>query len=178
MLTMKDFRRARVWIEEIPPPMDDCQQVLTRIWSLDSRGAFAQRRAAVELSVPASPLPMYGMLGAEVTPYIAGQLKLDLFTSKRLGHPLSAPIANKGSVHLGLPAEYAHAIFLGASHYVADRGAPPFGNVKLNRAAHCVVGSNSIVFKQLTITLLKLLQSSETELTDDFLISLFPDVYS
>jgi hypothetical protein len=178
-LTLGKFRRVRVWIDEVPSAEYECQRVLTRMWPSSGGGNVGPQRAAVEMLVPTGPLSMYGLLGAEIAPYVAGTLKVDLYISSASNRTYPKPIEGLwDEARIGLPKEYAEAIFDGVGFYISEGGMAFSGTIKINCAAHSHISSNALIFKHLTNVLLKLLNMSPADLSDDILVGMFPETYS
>jgi hypothetical protein len=175
-LAFGKFRKARVWLNELPdagcPPGPSEEMVFSA-----SGGMTSARKAAVELFVPLGPRWLYGLLGGDFQPDPTGELKVTIRLPARNHKTFSSSLAKSlDEVHVGLNEEYSEAVKQGISLAQQDMESAP-GNLFISHSAHGEIGSSTSVFKHLAIVLMRLINAPVESLTDERLISFFPQTF-
>ena len=139
------------------------------------RGFDVRRLAAIELRVPRGGHTIYGLLGGRLTPLGADRLDIAVWTVEATERLLldPHPLVHE-QVHVGLPSELAVGVLegIGLMSQRTEHLRP--GSLVLNCAAHAVVSSCPMVYKQLTTILVGLLSAPSMDLSDGDLVGLFP----
>jgi hypothetical protein len=104
-------------------------------------------------------------------------LQVEIHTSlsrgKLLDDPLSLP---NDDVRVGLPIEYAEAVFSGIGLARGQSTVAP-GHLIIDCAAHGFVGSSPVIFQHLGTILLRLLNGRLFEFSDKELVDMFPEEF-
>jgi hypothetical protein len=156
-LNLDRYKKARVWVGELPKLSYDVLQVEQR--RLEAEGSILAevRCAAVELLIPTGPRSLYGALGAMVTPGACGQLLVQVAISPLDGELVASALTGRmDEVHIGLPQEYAGAVLEGAVNTEEIHLLGP-GILRFNHAAHGEVSSAQVIFRRLARTVVRLL---------------------
>jgi hypothetical protein len=178
-LELGKYRRARIWIGELPDVVCPSAKTLTHAVAADGELLSSLRLAAIEVFVPLGPRSMYGLLGGQLKPDATNHLSVDVSVSSATERLLTDSLATKGDeVRVGLPAEYAQAVLAGVDTAKTELNALTSGKLSINCAAHGAIGSCGAVYKHLAATLVKLLNAPSLDLTDDELAKLFPAAFS
>jgi hypothetical protein len=154
---LERYKRARVWVGELPNLSYDVLQVEER--RLEAEGAMlaAVRCAAVELLIPTGPRSLYGALGAMFSPGAGGQLLVQVATSPLDGELVASALTGRlDAVHIGLPEWYAGAVLEGAVSTEEIHLLGP-GILRFDHAAHGEVSSAQVIFRRLVRTVVRLL---------------------
>ena len=179
ILELGKYRRARVWIGNLPDAA--CPSVKTLTHTIAAGGELQNglRLAAIEVFVPLGPRSMYGLLGGQFEPDATGQLTIDVNVSTATERLFADSLTVKGDqVRVGLPAEYAQAVLAGVNLAHSEMDALASGKLSFNCAAHGAIGSCEAVYKHLAAVLVKLFNAASLELSDDELVKLFPPTFS
>src|SRR5258708_32577560 len=174
-LELGKYRRARVWIGELPDAAYPSVRVLTRTIAVGTERQNGLTLAGIEGSVPLGARSMYGLLGGQFKADATGHLSVDVSVSAANGRLLADSLAMKGDeVRVGLPAEYAQGVLAGVSLAKGQLNALKAGKLSINCAAHGAIGSCGAVYEHLAVTLIKLFNTPSLEPSDDELVRLFP----
>lgn len=174
-LQLTPLAKARVWFGETLTSGFVTEGVITR-----TTGAAGKKNAGgpsrsvvvgVEALLPRGARAEYGLLGLEFLPDDLVRLQIEVPSSGMAGISWPDALAGKlDEVRLGLPKEYASAVLDTLSSAV--EGRLPSGTLRIVEAAHGLVGSSPSFFGKLTRAGLELALLSESEVTDDHLVSL------
>jgi hypothetical protein len=178
VLELGKYRRARVWIGELPDASYPFIEVLTHTVVARAESQSALKLAAIEIFVPLGPRSMYGLLGGQFDPETAGHLSVDVRVSAANGRLLADSLAMKGDeVRVGLPAEYAQAVLVGVDLAATEPNTVAPGRLSISCAAHGAIGSCEAIYKHLSTTLVKLFNTA-SQPSDDEIARLFPSTFS
>jgi hypothetical protein len=121
----------------------------------------SHRIVVVELNIPEGPKTSYALLGAELVNSNARDL--EVFVSvKANGAPYYSLLASKfDEVIVGLPNEYASAVFKGAETVANKIGAPTSADIRFLWAAHGQVNSSPWAFETVSELVMRLLLLSK-----------------
>lgn len=179
ILELGKYRRARVWIGELPDAAYPSVKTLAHSVSATTEPHGKRKMAAVELLVVTGPRSLYGMLGGHFTVGPTGRLNVDVRISTANERLFADNLAGTlDEVRVGLPAEYAQAVLAGVDLAKGELNALTAGKLSINCAAHGAIGSCEAVFKHLAAILVKLFNSGSVEISDEELIKLFPPTFS
>jgi hypothetical protein len=173
------YRKARVWLNEFPDakcPTEAAQEIIVAA----TCHSMQTKQAAVEVFVPVGPRSMYGLLGGEFTPSATGQLKVTIISISSAANGKLLPsslLSLSDQVHVGLPGEYCEAVKEGIRLAQKEIAVAP-GELVISYAAYGEIGSCAAVFKHLAAVLVKLVSMQKQDLTDDEIISLFPQSFA
>jgi hypothetical protein len=168
------FRRARVWIGDVPDVTSASQNILVRDYVARRHVVYKPRQAAVELFVPLGARSMYGLLGGHFTYEAAPELHVEVSISSAQERLFPESLATAADqVRVGLPQEYAEAVFAGVEFAGSDSPLAS-GRLIVDLAAHGAVSSCIAIYKHISAALLKLFNLPNGEPSDDDLIALFP----
>jgi hypothetical protein len=178
ILDLGKHRQARIWTGDVPdasyPPIDEMRRSV--LAGRSAQDGF--KLAAIEVLVPLGGRSMYGLLGGEFQPDSSNRLDVRVCLASAQGKLFSNNLAGlRDEVRVGLPAEYAEAVFDGVALAKGELGSLASGSLLINRAAHGAVGSCDIVFKHLSAALIKLLNAVQKP-SDLELINLFPATFN
>ena len=174
-LELGKHRQARVWIGEVPdtsfPEVGEVKHIISA-----TRGGYeGLRLAAVEVFIPLGPRAMYGLLGGQLKSSEADKLQVNISISSPKERVFSQSLASKGeNVRVGLTQEYVQSVVAGLDAVAAEPMVLAAGTLNIDCAAHGEVSSCGLIYKHLTIVLIKLLHAPIRELADEELVGLFP----
>ena len=178
-LELGKYRRARVWIGELPDTACPSVKILTHTIFASRESQSELRSAAIEVFVPLGPRSMYGLLGGQFKPDATGHLNVDVNISSANERLFTDSLARKGDeVRVGLPVEYAQAVLAGVNLTKGELNALTAGKLSINHAAHGAIGSCEVVYKHLAAILVKLFNTASLELSDEELVKLFPPTFT
>lgn len=178
-LELGKYRRARVWIGELPDVACPPVKTLTHTIAASRESRNELRLAAIEVFVPLGPRSMYGLLGGQFESSATGHLSVDVNVSTANERLLVDSLAMKrDDVRVGLPAEYAKAVLAGVDLAKNELNALTAGKLSINCAAHGAIGSCEAIYKRLAVVLVKLFNVASREPSDDDLRKLFPPTFS
>jgi len=178
VLNLGKHRRARIWIGDVPDAVYESKDKLIRSVRADCKMQDKFKQAAIEVAIPLGGRSMYGLLGGELRPGSSPILDVNISMGSPKGRLFADSLAGTtDEVRVGLPAEYAEAVFDGIALARGELTRLAAGRLLINRAAHGAVGSCDAVFKHLAAALIKLLNSGP-EPSDVELINLFPATFS
>jgi hypothetical protein len=155
------LKECRVWIDESPI---DCGGVIAvRRSARSDTDVVAQRRqVVVEVMIPVG-FPMYGLLGASLTPSDDGFEILVKSTSsdgRTFEESLVPPDVD--DVRVGLCDEYVDAVSDSLQQCLKRHlGSLPRARLTVDIAAHSAAGSNNHVFQKLAKVVFEALVSQE-----------------
>jgi hypothetical protein len=114
------------------------------------RIAASRKLAAIEINIPHGPVASYALLGAELADADVEGLKVIVPISS-IGSRISPSLAPKSEeVRLGLPEEYASAVFKGVEKLAESNGLPTNMAMRFSWAAHGEVSSSRSVFENVS----------------------------
>lgn len=174
-LDLGRFRRARVWIGELPDAAYSSINPITHTVRAGGQQHGGRRLVAVELFVPLGARSMYGLIGGLFEPWRAGQLTVEVSSSSNSERLLTDSLASGiDEVRVGLPAEYIAAILRGVDAVALEVGGVASGKLVINCGAYGVVGSCQAIYESLAATLVKLCNIATNDVSDSELIRMFP----
>lgn len=175
-LDLGKYRKARVWLSELPDAGFD--PGLSENIIVPARGQNRQAvSVGVEVYVPLGPRSMYGLLGGSFEPLLSEQLKVNVSSGKGGKNTASSLADSMDQVYAGLPKEYLEAVKEGVR--LAQQKMPvASGELVINRAAYGEIGSCATVFRHLATVLIKLINVQKSDLLDGNILKLFPQNYS
>ncbi len=179
-LELGKYRRARVWIGELPDATYPCLKTLSHTIATNRPSPGGGLKiVAVEVFVILGPRSIYGMLGGHFTPDAKGQVSIDVNISSANERLFPDNLAGtRDEVRVGLPSEYAQSVVVGVDLAKGELNTLTAGIFSINCAAHGVMGSCDAVYKHLAAILVKLLNIASVEPSDEELIKLFPSTFS
>lgn len=178
ILDLGRHRRARIWIGDLPDVAYPSQKTFTHTIPAGREPYKQQRIAAVEVFVPLGPRSMYGLLGGYLQPTSTEFLRVDLSISSSNERLFTHSLAMESDeVRVGLPAEYADAVLAGVELAKEHLNIVAAGSLQINCAAHGVVGSCAVIYKNLAAILVKVFNAESLDLSDAELVKLFPATY-
>lgn len=171
-LQLTPFVKTRVWYGEKMTGGFEAQAVITGSAGQNSAGwPSGNVVVGLEALLPRGARAEYGLLGLEFLPDNLGRLQMEVPYSGMTGVAWPDALAGKlDEVRLGLPKEYASAVY--ASLSSAVEGRVPSGVLRIVDAAHGLVGSSPSFFGKLTRAAVELVLLSGIEVPDDRLGSL------
>jgi hypothetical protein len=111
----------------------------------------------IEALIPRGARAQYGMVGATFEPTRATATRVEVPYSADAGGRWSESIAAQiDDVRIGLPSEYASAVF--DAIVCGGKGGLPDGHLKVAFAAHGMVGSSPEFFAKLTTCVLDMMR--------------------
>ena len=172
-LELGKYRRARVWIGDLPHVAYAAQKTLIQNFVANRHLIYEPRETAVEILVPLGARSMYGLLGGRYVYDSTSELRVEVSLSSATERPFPESLATStDEVRIGLPAEYGAAVLAGIE--IAENDAPlTAGRFFVDHAAHGTVGSCIAIYKHLSAVLVKLFNLKE-EPSDSDLVALFP----
>lgn len=180
-LELTKHRRARIWLSELPIAGFPAIETLQRDFQAEKRSVFniSKKVSAIEVYVPLGGRFMYGLLGGKLREDDSDKYTVDVNISQPNGKEFENPISgNAMSAYVGLPSEYVDAIFTGVD-FAKKRSDKFFGGkLSIDHAAYSKVGSSSILFANLAVILINLLNMNNTGASNEDLIKLFPENFS
>lgn len=178
VLNLGKFRRARVWIGDLPDATYRPLNTVKCSMAANSNVADGPRLAAIELLVPQGAHSMYGMLGGEFEPDSGASFDVEVCLSSASEPVFANGLANQtDEVRMGLPSEYIEGVCSGIALAKGELDRLLAGKLRVNCAAHGAVGSCEAVFKHLAAILVKLFNLKNQVPSDSELIKLFPSTF-
>jgi hypothetical protein len=169
---LEKFKRARVWLNDLPPCEYASSKVLTHIFPASNSRKANVHRAAIEILVPLGPRSMYALIGGEYSPDNSNALEVELAISDD-GPIFSDSLASSGDVvKIGLPSEYAQGVFKGLSIGCTDLNWIGAGKLRITCSAHGVMWSNEAIYSQVASILIKLINSVQSDMSDAAIMKL------
>jgi hypothetical protein len=169
------FRRARVWIGDLPDATYLSTNVTTHTITARSRSLVGKRLVAVELFVPLGARSMYGLIGGRFEPDDQDHLTVEVGTSSNSERLLTDSLASRvDEVHVGLPDEYVGAVLRGIDVARFKLGAITSGKLVIECGAHGMMGSCEAIYESLVVVLIELCNLASADISDSELIELFP----
>jgi hypothetical protein len=172
---LEKFKKARVWLDELPQCEYVSSQVLTHTVPASTVGRTTIRRAAIELLVPLGPRSMYALIGGEYSPANSSTLEVELAVSDDgLVFPESLASPND-VVKIGLPSEYAHGVINGIDLGCAELSDVAPGKIRIACAAHGLMWSSEAIYSKAASVLIKLINLGQANMTDKAIVALLLD---
>lgn len=173
-INLEKFRKARVWINELPDASYHSLDVISHSVPVGSRGFAEIQTGAVELFVPLGARSMYGLIGGYFEPMEGDNLSVEICISSSCERLLSENLAGSSDeVRVGLPAEYVGGVVAGIDVACSRLKSIATGKIHINCAAHGVISSSESIYTQITIALINLFHCDEAVMSDSDLMVLF-----
>lgn len=182
ILELSRYKRAHLWIDELPDAQSVSFHEVSKVIEAKGFTTVKSQQVAVEIAITTGPRTLYGLLGGEFIPRLDGECVIQVLVSSvddllmndsqitvsdiqgkqtaNLELQSHAQIRettltlSSDQVLIGLPDEYVEAVLEG----VLSQGAClPAGVLRINRAAHSLIGSNEMTFAKLGCALVRLL---------------------
>lgn len=164
------YRKARVWLDELPPMPTGRATLLQRTLYLQCSSHQALRKAGLELFIPAGPSFLYGLLGATISEAAVSTFEVELRTLLRQDHIYSSSLAGSaGTAFWGLPGEYSEAVMNGVALALNQQCRLGAAKLSIGVAAFSAVGSNNEIFKRLGFNLVRLFSEASLESSDEII---------
>jgi hypothetical protein len=153
------YRLAKVWLDEAPHASFLASSTVVRMLQPTARLEASCGIAVIELLIPQGPKASYALIGGELIKSDAHDFEVFASVASD-GMPYSASLASRvDEVTVGLPNEYADAVFKGAERIADTIGAPTKAALQFKWAAHGRVGSSPWIFEKASGLVLQLLVS-------------------
>jgi hypothetical protein len=174
-LKLGKYRRARVWIGELPDTAYPAISVIKHSVQANGIAPKGLVLAAIEDCVPVTARgELYGLLGGTFEPDTTDALRVDVCASTANERLLLDNLSIKNDeVRVGLPAEYVQGVVSGVSLARAELKTLFAGKLTIHCAAHGAIGSCNSFYRYLTAILLKLINSPNHEPSDAELVKMF-----
>ncbi|HEX7965242.1 MAG TPA: hypothetical protein VF651_05955 [Gammaproteobacteria bacterium] len=170
--------KARIWIGDLPRAGYPARDTLRRTYAALGSANGTKAVGAVEVIRAVGRPSSYGLLGGELVLDASSDFRVTVHTAMPHGSSYADTIAaGPEHVRVGLLEEYAEGVFEGvelAKNHVSFDFA---GELTVNRAAHSDVESSQIMFKHLSLVLMKMLCMQEQSPSGDDLLDLFWDKF-
>jgi hypothetical protein len=153
-------RKVRMWRDELPAgaAFEPSGPPVAATLAVDPSVAVACTRAAVEMFQPRGASFGYGLLGAELSASVGGELHVVVPTGPSSAGPyLDSLAGHLDTVTVGSTREYADAIVAGIREAQAAFKRLPGGRLTVVCMAHGAVGSSPAVFRALAKAAVRLL---------------------
>ena len=173
-LALTGYKKARVWINELPETFYPPGRVMEESLPSSTTRPVSIHKGAVELLVPTGGRCLYGLLGAEFAESALDDLVIRVICSGRDGVRFDDALpVGFDDVRKGLPDEFAPAVIdiLTASGYASGR--LPSGQLTFGCAAHGLVGSCVAIFGQLAKLVVDLFALRTISPSRDQLVKVF-----
>jgi len=172
-INLNNFRKARLWINELPDATYQPSSMVIRSVPVKSRGLAKVRSGAVELFVPLGARSTYGLVGGYFEPVEGDSLSVEIYLSSSSERMLSDNLAGlNDEVHVGLPAEYFGGVVAGIDAACSRIDSVATGKLVINCAAHGLMGSSEAIYSEVAAALVNLFHFGDASMTDSELIAL------
>lgn len=172
---LEKFKKARVWIDELPQCEFTSPQVLKHTVSAAKGRETTIRRAAVELLVPLGPRSMYALIGAEYSPDNGDILEVEIAVSDDGLVFSESLVSTNDVVKIGLPSEYARGVIDGIDIACAELNGIGAGRMRIVCAAHGVMWSSKAIYSRATSVLIKLINLGQANMADEAIVELLSE---
>lgn len=151
-------RRINMWLDEAPPANFTTSSTLTRLVQSKVVINASRRIAAIEAMIPHGPMASYALLGAELVESNTNDGLQVVVSVNSHGFPFTPSLALKPDiVNVGLLDEYAHAVVAGVEDVAKAIGVPTRSILQFRWAAHGLVGSSPLIFREISNLVVQLL---------------------
>jgi hypothetical protein len=171
-------RKARVWLDSLPPI--GCVGETREIMVLPAAGKSNLRRlAAVEVYVPLGGRFQYGLVGCQVVPSQAGQLRVVIAVDESSSKVFDTSLLSSSLdvSYVGLPKEYIPALKEGFRLAEEQLGGTGAGDLVITQSVYSNIGSSPNTFKILAIVLMHLIHLVTVNPTNEEIVALFEDAW-
>lgn len=173
-IDLEKFRKARVWIDELPDVANHALSMVTHTVHAKNQGRAKIQTGAVELFVPLGARSMYGLLGGYFEPMEGDSLSVEISLSSSSERILSGSLAGSSDeVRVGLPAEYVGGVTAGIDAACSRLDSVAVGKLHINCAAHGLIGSSNAIYSEIAATLVRLFHLGRCGMSDSELRELF-----
>ncbi|WP_157654546.1 hypothetical protein [Burkholderia ubonensis] len=173
-INLDKFRKARLWINELPDATYIPAGMFTHSVSVRNRGTIQMQVGAIELFVPLGARSMYGLVGGCFEPIEGDSLSVEIYISSSTGRVLPENLAGSNDeVRVGLPAEYVRGIVAGIDAACSRLSGVATGKLRINCAAHGLIGSSEAIYTEVAAALVRFFHCADENTSDLDLINLF-----
>ncbi|HEY6332390.1 MAG TPA: hypothetical protein VI756_23900 [Blastocatellia bacterium] len=166
--------RARVWWDELPPCIFDCDSPFEHSVPAGRQALSKGRLIGVEWVRPSAGPSNYGLLGLSYHPSNTHKARIRIPRLTGEGPVFSSNIAWRLEVvRAGLPEEFIPGIVDGVRCAAQQIAGLPAGEITFCAAAHGETGSSRKVFEFLAMGLIKMLELEDDLVPEDKLKDLF-----
>jgi len=153
------FRKGRLWLDDTPDiQYDPVGTIKDNIYAI-SHETWEKKAVCLELLMLLRHTTKYGLLGIEYIPEASDHTELEVCIGKDRDRILDDSLAHRiDKVHLGVPKTYAEAVFQ-TGFEVMQTGIIPSGHLKIDLGAYGEMGSNGLIFSQITRIILKIVMT-------------------
>lgn len=163
------YRRVRIWLADPPDLEYDEIATIERVLAVGATTNIRPMRehsVTMELFMPMSGMAAYACLGIDYVTSPSDQLTIEIAMSNDEGRIVKDLLADKvDEVRVGLPQDYANAVVESLLDEMKASLVP--GTIRVQRAAHGIVGSSSRVFGLLTKLIVRLMFHDIESLTEN-----------
>lgn len=171
---LSKYRKICVWLGGLPNatfPSDVKKEVNFKANNQEG----IELKLALEVMVPLGARSMYGLLGGEFFPSSDGVFTVLISSgSNNEKEFTSSLVYPEEKVWAGLPVEYCRGVKEGLI-LAQKKGQIPSGKFIINCAAYSEISSCEFIFQHITLMALKIISLNRLDLTDQEIISIFPD---
>jgi len=172
MIALLPGVRARFWLDELPDLTYPLVEMMERSIAVRQSPAGDKRCAAVEFVTRAGHPSSYGLLGGSFTPQQTSRLVLQVaHSTAELDRVEWALAGRSDEVYAGIFGEDADSVLDAVEGAVAEHKLAA-GVLRLDHAAHGVVGSSRSFFAKLGRIVVALLARPDALWSDDELAEL------
>lgn len=164
----KTFRKARVWLGELPPVSYAPSYVSERTLVAEPSNTVKANRAAIEVFIPRGGMFHYGLLGAHFTPDQVGKLVVQVAVESDGNEEIDWSLAGRfDKIRVGIPAGRIERSTL-AGALIGDAifklGS---GVLCFDCAASSAAGSAPMIFEMLAGGVVQLIAAGEQQLSEE-----------
>lgn len=169
LLNFENYKKARIWLNDPPDMKYDGIAKIQRVLGLDANtnsGLIREPSVTMELFIPMGAMAAYACLGLDYEANSSNQLTFEITTSNDEGRILTGSLADiVDEVRVGLPQEFANAVLENLVAEMMPSHVP--GIVRVQRAAHGIVGSSTGMFGHLAKVVSRLMFYDVGALSED-----------
>ncbi|WP_155630710.1 hypothetical protein [Burkholderia cepacia] len=117
---------------------------------------------------------MYGLIGGLWEPIDGDSFSVEIYVSSSSGRILPENLAGSNDeVRVGLPDEYVRGVVAGIDAACSQLSAVATGKLRINCAAHGLIGSSEAIYAEIATALVNLFHCADANMSDQDLMSLF-----
>jgi hypothetical protein len=156
------FQKGRIWLNDYPNIQFDAIEILHGdIFEINDK-TWKEKTVCLEMLF-LRHASNYGLLGIKFIPKPIDHIELEVFISKDNENLFYDSLAKNDKVHVGLPKQYAVAVFKIANEILQKRILPP-GKLIIDIASHAEIGSSRLIFSQIITILFKIIVNEITDI--------------
>jgi hypothetical protein len=172
-IDLEKFKRARVWLNELPACEYVPSMVLTHVVAASHAGDPTIHCAAIELLVPLGARSMYALIGGEYSSNNSNTLEIELAIADD-GPSFADSLASPSDVvKIGLPNEFVRGVIEGINIGCSELDWVCAGKLRIACSAHGVMWSSEAIFSKVASILVKLINIGRPDMTDSAIARLF-----